>query len=72
MSDPLLFLLIPIVIFILLFMDYLTNRCPKCKSWHFFRHGLIKLDKPSKRLMREWVKCEVCGHEWEKLRKNEG
>ena len=31
-----------------------------------------KLDKPSKRLMREWVKCEVCGHEWEKLRKNEG
>ncbi len=53
-------------------MDYLTNRCPRCLSWHFFRHGLIKLDKPSKRLMREWVKCEVCGHEWEKLRKNEG
>ena len=73
MSENLTLLLsIPIVIFILFFIDYLSNRCPKCKTWHFFRFGLIELDKPSEKLMREWVKCEKCGHAWEKLVSNDG
>ena len=68
MSENLTLLLsIPIVIFILFFIDYLINRCPKCRTWHFARFGLIELDKPSEKLMREWVKCKKCGHEWEKL-----
>ena len=58
---------IPIVIFIFAFIDYLSNRCPKCKTWHHFRSGLIVLDKPSEMYHREWVKCKKCGHEWLKL-----
>ena len=68
MSDGLALLLgIPIGIFVVVFIDYLSNRCPKCKTWHFYRSGLIELDKPSKKFHREWVKCKKCGHEWEKL-----
>ena len=73
MSDGLALLLgAPIGISVVVFIDYLSNRCPKCKTWHFFRFGLIELDKPSEKLMREWVKCEKCGHAWEKLVSNDG
>ena len=70
MSDGLALLLgAPIGISVLVFIDYLSNRCPKCKTWHFFRSGLIVLDKPSKKKFEmEWVKCKKCGHEWEKAK----
>ena len=68
MSENLTILLsILIVTFVMVFIDYLSNRCPKCKTWHFFRFGLIEIDKPSEKLMREWVKCKKCCNEWEKL-----
>ena len=68
MSDGLALLLgAPIGISVVVFIDYLSNRCPKCKTWHFFRFGLIELDKPSEKSGREWVKCKKCGHEWLKL-----
>ena len=55
--------------FVVFFIDYLSNRCPKCKTWHFLRSGLIVLDKPSeKKFEMEWVKCKKCGHEWEKAK----
>ena len=70
MSDGLALLLgAPIGISVLVFIDYLSNRCPKCKTWHFLRSGLIVLDKPSKKKFEmEWVKCKKCGHEWEKAK----
>ena len=53
-------------VLMLVMVNYLANRCPKCNKWHPFRYGLIILDKPCEKMGREWVKCNKCGHEWEK------
>ena len=67
-QDPIeVLFLIPVIVLLFLFFEYLRNHCPKCRAWHFFRFGLIILDKPCKKHGREWVKCNKCGHEWEKL-----
>ena len=60
------------IVLLVVFIDYLKNHCPKCRAWHFFRFGLIILDKPCEKRGREWVKCKKCGHEWEKLVKGDG
>jgi hypothetical protein len=57
-----------VIILVLLFIDYLKHRCPKCRTWHFFRYGLITLDKSCEKHDREWVKCKKCGHELEILK----
>jgi|TARA_B100001540_G_C15542861_1_gene522186 hypothetical protein len=61
------FLLVLGLIIFLLIVDYSRNRCPKCRTWHFFRRGLIILDKPRDESLKNWVKCKKCGHEWKKL-----
>ena len=60
-------LVIPVIVLLVLFIDYLKNNCPKCRAWHPFRFGLIILDKPCEKRGREWVKCKKCCNEWEKL-----
>ena len=72
-QDPIeVLLVIPIIVLVVLFFNYLMNHCPKCRAWHPFRFGLIILDKPCEKRGREWVKCKKCGHEWEKLVPNDG
>ena len=67
-KDPIeVLVVITVNILLVHFVDYLKNNCPKCRTWHFFRFGLIILDKPCKKLSREWVRCKKCGHEWEKI-----
>ena len=67
-QDPIEVLLVaPVIVLLVLFIDYLKNHCPKCRAWHPFRFGLIILDKPCEKHGREWVKCKKCGNEWEKL-----
>jgi predicted nucleic-acid-binding Zn-ribbon protein len=71
-QDPIeVLLVIPVIVLLVVFIDYLKNHCPKCRAWHFFRFGLIILDKPCEKRGREWVKCKKCGHEWEKLVKGD-
>ena len=64
------FTVIAIILFIF-FIDYLVHRCPKCRTWHFFRSGLIILDKSCEKRDRYWVKCKKCVHEWEILKVKE-
>jgi|TARA_B100001540_G_C15490607_1_gene498997 hypothetical protein len=67
-QDPIeVLLVIPVIVLLVLFIDYLKNNCPKCRAWHPFRFGLIILDKPCEKRGREWVKCKKCCNEWEKL-----
>ena len=67
-QDPIeVLLVIPVIVLLVLFIDYLKNICPKCRAWHPFRFGLIILDKPCEKRGREWVKCKKCCNEWEKL-----
>ena len=66
------FLLILGLIIFILIVDYLQNRCPKCGTWHFFRRGLIILDKPLDETLKDWVKCKKCGHVWKKSLRFDG
>ena len=67
-KDPIeVLFVVPLIFLLVLFVDYLKNNCPKCRKWHFFRFGLIILDKSSEKFGREWVRCKKCGHEWEKM-----
>ena len=67
-QDPIeVLLVIPVIVLLVRFIDYLKNNCPKCRAWHPFRFGLIILDKPCEKRGREWVKCKKCCNEWEKL-----
>ena len=66
MNDNLIEILIPVIFFaVVFFINYINHRCPKCKTWHFFRRDLIILDKLCDKHDREWAKCKKCGYESE-------